>query len=122
MEKIAMITGASAGIGEACAEVFAKNGYNLILTARRYDRLKELSERLSNDHDTLIQIMEVDIQDKSQVYNSWEGLSEEWKHVDVLINNAGLSLGLEPIYDGQTDDWERMIDTNVKGLLYISKA
>jgi len=122
MAKIAMITGASAGIGEACAEVFAKKGYNLILSARRYDRLEKLSKRLSNDYGILIQIMEVDVQNREEVLNSWEGLSEEWRHIDVLINNAGLSLGLEPIYNGEINDWDRMIDTNIKGLLYVSRV
>jgi len=122
MAKIAMITGASAGIGEACAEVFAKNGYNLVLSARRYDRLDKLSKRLSNDYGILIQIMEVDVQNRKQVLDSWERLSEEWKHIDILINNAGLSLGLDPIYEGEIDDWDRMIDTNIKGLLYVSRA
>jgi len=121
MAKIAMITGASAGIGEACAEIFAKNGYNLILSARRYERLEKLSKRLSNDYGVLVQIMEVDVQNKEEVLNSWEKLSEDWKQIDVLINNAGLSLGLEPIYNGEIDDWDRMIDTNIKGLLYVSK-
>ncbi len=122
MAKIAMITGASAGIGQACAEIFAKNGYNLILSARRYERLEKLSKRLSNDYGIVVQIMEVDVQNKEEVINSWEMLSEDWKQIDVLINNAGLSLGLEPIYNGEIDDWDRMIDTNIKGLLYVSKV
>ncbi len=121
MAKIAMITGASAGIGEACAEIFAKNGYNLILSARRYGRLEKLSKRLSNDYGILIQIMEVDVQNREDVINNWDKLPEEWRHVDVLINNAGLSLGLEPIYNGEIDDWDKMIDTNIKGLLYVSR-
>src|SRR5690606_17659065 len=122
MAKIAMITGASAGIGQACAEIFAKNGYNLILSARRYERLEKLSKRLSSDYGIVVQVMEVDVQNKEEVINSWEMLSEDWKQIDVLINNAGLSLGLEPIYNGEIDDWDRMIDTNIKGLLYVSKV
>lgn len=122
MAKIAMITGASAGIGEACAEVFASHGYNLILSARRYDRLEKLSKRLSSDYCIHIQIMEVDVQNREEVLNSWERLSAEWKDVDILINNAGLSLGLEPFYNGEMDDWDQMIDTNIKGLLYVSRS
>jgi len=122
MTKIAMITGASAGIGQACAEVFAKNGYNLILTARRLDRLQKLSERLTNDYSIETKAIEMDVRNKEAVFNAWAQLSDQWKNVDVLINNAGLSQGLDPIFAGDTDDWDRMIDTNIKGLLYVSRA
>jgi 3-hydroxy acid dehydrogenase/malonic semialdehyde reductase len=122
MAKIALVTGASAGIGKACAEIFAKNGYNLILTARRYDRLNELAEQLSGEHRISIKTIQLDVQNKEEVFSTWENLPEEWKCIDVLINNAGLSLGLEPVFDGNTDDWDRMIDTNIKGLLYVSRV
>jgi len=122
MAKIIMITGASAGIGQACAEIFAKNGYNLILAARRLDRLEKLAEQLTSDHGVEVEILEMDVRSKASVLNAWQHLPDKWKRVDVLINNAGLSQGLDPIFEGDTDDWDRMIDTNVKGLLYVTRT
>ena len=122
MSKIALITGASAGIGKACAEVFAREGFNLILTARRLERLEILAEKIREEFDVEIRIIQMDVRCKEDVQKGWESLTHEWKRVDVLINNAGLSQGLEPIVSGDTDDWDRMIDTNIKGLLYVSRT
>lgn len=116
-----MITGSSAGIGEACAEIFAKNGYNLILTARRFSRLEKLATQLINDYGIEVKALEMDVQSKESVSNAWESLPASWQKIDVLINNAGLSQDLSPIFSGDTDDWDRMIDTNIKGLLYVSR-
>jgi len=120
MPKIAFITGATAGIGEACARLFAEQGYNLILLARRTEKLAELAEKLSRDFGIQIKTCTADVRSKEDV-SKLHDLPEEWKKVDVLINNAGLSQGLDPIHEGNTDDWDTMIDTNVKGLLYITK-
>lgn len=122
MTKIALITGASAGIGEACADTFARNGYNLILTARRLDRLEKLATQLINDYGIEIRVLEMDVQNRESVLNAWATLPESWQKIDVLINNAGLSQDLSPIFAGDTDDWDRMIDTNIKGLLYVSRV
>ena len=122
MAKIALITGASAGIGEACAHTFAREGYNLILTGRRIKRLEDLAQHLNNQYNIEVAVSSFDIRSREQVINNLEGLPAEWKKVDVLINNAGLSQGLDPIDKGSYDDWDTMIDTNIKGLLYTSKV
>jgi NADP-dependent 3-hydroxy acid dehydrogenase YdfG len=122
MAKIALITGASAGIGEACAHTFAREGYNLILTGRRIKRLEELAQHLNDKYNIEVAVSSFDIRNREQVLNNLEGLPAEWKKVDVLINNAGLSQGLDPIDKGSYDDWDTMIDTNIKGLLYASKV
>jgi NADP-dependent 3-hydroxy acid dehydrogenase YdfG len=122
MAKIALITGASAGIGEACAHTFAREGYNLILTGRRIKRLEDLAQHLNNKYNIEVAVSSFDIRSREQVINNLEGLPAEWKKVDVLINNAGLSQGLDPIDKGSYDDWDTMIDTNIKGLLYTSKV
>lgn len=121
MSKIAMITGASAGIGQACATTFAQNGYNLVLTARRLDRLEKLAETLMADFKVDVRILGMDVRSKQSVMESFESLEAAWQQIDVLINNAGLSQGLDPLDQGDTDDWDRMIDTNIKGLLYVSR-
>jgi NADP-dependent 3-hydroxy acid dehydrogenase YdfG len=121
MSKIALITGATSGIGEACAHVFAREGYNLVLTGRRLERLEKLAGHLNKKYDTEIAISSFDVSDRAQVQENLDGIPAQWKNVDVLINNAGLSQGLEPIQNGNIDDWETMIDTNVKGLLYVSR-
>lgn len=120
--KIALITGASSGIGRACAEMFAGEGASLILSARRKDRLKRLSSSLERRHKIRTLPLPLDVRDCEAVKEAVETLPQSWKKIDILVNNAGLSRGLEPIYEGQIDDWEEMIDTNVKGLLYLSKA
>ena len=121
MKRIALITGATAGIGEATAEILAENGFNLILTGRRADRLEELKTKLENKTGCKTVILSFDIRDKKATEEAFQSLSEYWKNVDVLINNAGLAAGLAPIDEGDVDDWERMIDTNLKGLLYITR-
>lgn len=122
MPKIALITGATAGIGEACARLFAAQGYKLILTGRRTERLESLSAELSSTHRTEVRPITLDVRNKAEVVEKLEALPQEWKAVDVLINNAGLSQGLDPIHEGDTDDWDRMIDTNIKGLLYVTRV
>lgn len=123
--KTAFITGATSGIGKAVAEIFAQNGYRIIITGRRKDRLVSLQKELQNKYpENLSQILPFDIQEKTQVQNAWDSLEEQegnWQDIDVLVNNAGLAAGLDPIHSANIDDWERMIDTNIKGLLYVSK-
>jgi len=121
-EKIIFISGASSGIGEACAIEFAKQKSNLILCARRKDRLEQLSAELTNKQGIKILTVELDVRDKNEVENQINNLPEEWKNIDILVNNAGLSRGLDLLHEGSIQDWEEMIDTNVKGLLYISRA
>ncbi|MVN20926.1 SDR family NAD(P)-dependent oxidoreductase [Mucilaginibacter arboris] len=121
MNKIALITGASSGIGEACAHVFAREGYSLILTGRQSEKLEKLAEALNIQYNTEIAVSVFDIRDKAAVSHNLEVLPEAWKKVDVLVNNAGLSKGLEPVNLGNFDDWDQMIDTNIKGLLYATK-
>ncbi len=121
MSKIALITGATAGIGEACARLFAQQNYNLILAARRADRLESLAEKLGKEFGIAVKTLVLDVRNKEEV-EKLETLPEDWKKVDVLINNAGLSRGLDPINAGDTSDWDAMIDTNVKGLLYVTKV
>jgi 3-hydroxy acid dehydrogenase / malonic semialdehyde reductase len=121
MAKIALITGASAGIGEATAELFAREGYNLILTGRRNDRLEKLANHLNKKFNVEVAVSSFDVRNRDEVVENLEGLPAKWKKVNVLVNNAGLSQGLEPIDKGDMDDWDRMIDTNVKGLLYVTK-
>lgn len=122
MTKIALITGATAGIGEACANVFAREGYNLILTGRRLDRLEKLAGELNGKYNVEVAISSFDVRNREQVIENLEGLPDKWKKVNVLVNNAGLSQGLDPIQNGNYDDWDTMIDTNVKGLLYVSRV
>ncbi len=120
--KTIFITGASSGIGEACAIRFAREGYSLILNARRKERIDELADMLKKDFGAKVWKLVFDVRDKETVFNEIALLPEDWKNIDVLINNAGLALGLSDLHDGDTEDWEQMIDTNVKGLLYVSKA
>ncbi len=121
MAKIALITGATSGIGEACANLFAREGYSLILTGRRLDRLEKLAAHLNKKYNTEVAVCAFDVRDREQVNVNLDNLPAKWKKVNVLINNAGLSQGLDPIQSGSIDDWETMIDTNIKGLLYVSK-
>jgi 3-hydroxy acid dehydrogenase/malonic semialdehyde reductase len=116
-DKIVCITGASSGIGRACAEAFAAQGCRLILSARRFERLEELKEEL----DTESIIIELDVRDQKKVENTIRSLDDSWSDIDILINNAGLARGLSKIHEGLLSDWEEMIDTNVKGLLYVSR-
>ncbi len=120
MKKTAMVTGATSGIGKATAKKLANLGYNLILTGRRDDRLQALKKELQNDS---IQIFTLcfDIRVTAEVETAIAQLPDEWLNIDVLVNNAGLAAGADPIYNGLWSDWEQMIDTNIKGLLYLSK-
>jgi 3-hydroxy acid dehydrogenase/malonic semialdehyde reductase len=120
--KIALITGATSGIGAACARLFAAQGYHLILVARRAALLEQLANELKEQFKTEIQWLIADVREKDAITAALESLPEAWKKVDVLVNNAGLSQGLEPINEGDTNDWDTMIDTNVKGLLYVTKV
>jgi 3-hydroxy acid dehydrogenase/malonic semialdehyde reductase len=122
MSKITLITGATAGIGEACAHVFARERYDLILTGRRTDRLETLAQQLKKEYNVDVLTLTFDVRDREEVISKLEELPDEWKKVNVLINNAGLSQGLDPIQSGSYEDWETMIDTNVKGLLYVTKV
>ncbi len=121
MSKTALITGATSGIGKASAEVFAKNGYDLIITGRRKERLESFSLGLNQNYGIEVLALNFDIRKKDEVEININSLSDKWKNIDILINNAGLALGLTTIDDGDTDDWDTMIDTNVKGLLYMTK-
>lgn len=120
MSKIALITGATAGIGEACASLFAQQNYDLIVTGRRTERLDTLAKRLVSEYGIRVNVLTMDVRNKEEV-EKLQTFSDDWKKVDVLINNAGLSLGMDPINSGSITDWEVMIDTNIKGLLYVTK-
>ena len=123
MSKYALITGATAGFGEACARIFAENKWNLIITGRRRERLELLAEELREAHGIAIVTLHFDVREQHAVEKAINLISEEVKaKLELLINNAGLAVGKGPIDTGIVDDWERMIDTNVKGLLYVSKA
>lgn len=122
MAKIALITGATSGIGEACANVFARERYDLILTGRRMNRLEKLARHLKSEYNVDVMILNFDVRNRDEVIYHLENMPAEWKKVNVLVNNAGLSQGLDPIQQGSYDDWDTMIDTNVKGLLYVSKV
>lgn len=122
MNKIVFITGASAGIGKACAEVFASKKYKLILSARRIEKVQKLAQELQKAYGIEVIPLKMDVRKKSDVHRVLESLPQQWQEIEVLINNAGLSQGLDPIFSGSTDDWDRMIDTNIKGLLYVSRA
>jgi len=117
-----LITGASAGIGEACAEVFAEQGARLILWARRAERLEALGKRLHAEHGTDVITEVVDVRDRAAVELAVDMIPETWRTIDVLVNNAGLSRGLSPFHEGEHQDWEEMVDTNIKGLIYVSRA
>lgn len=121
-DKIVFVTGASAGIGEACARAFAGAGARLILAARRAGRLDELAGALASEHGTDVRTLLLDVRDRATVDAAVAGLPPEWAEIDVLVNNAGLGRGLERLYEGSADDWDEMIDTNVKGLLYVTRA
>jgi len=121
MRKIALVTGATAGIGMAVAEILAKNGYNLIITGRRKELLDGLKNELNIKHKSDVLALNFDIRDRQQTEAAIDNLPRSWGNIDTLINNAGLSLGLTPIQEGLVDDWDQMIDTNIKGLLYITR-
>lgn len=119
--KITMITGASSGIGEACAEVFAEAGSKLILIARRQDKIKEVSDRLFKKYGAVIYGIECDVRSYEKLKKLINNLPENWADIDVLINNAGKARGFNKIQEGELNDWDEMIDTNIKGLLYLTR-
>jgi 3-hydroxy acid dehydrogenase/malonic semialdehyde reductase len=122
MNKIIMITGATTGFGKATALKFAKNGFSIIITGRRKELLNELEKELQTVGNIKTLSLNFDVRKKDEVESVIGNLPEEWKKIDILVNNAGLAVGLSHIQDGDTDDWDRMIDTNVKGLLYVTRA
>lgn len=119
--KIAVITGASSGIGKSCAFALASEGAKLILAARRKERLLELEKELKGKFNTTILIIELDVRSHKKVQAAMASLPEEWKDVDILVNNAGLARGVSKIHEGTVEHWDEMVDTNVKGLLYVSR-
>jgi len=121
MNKTVLITGATSGIGKACAHHFAREKYRVIITGRRDDRLKELKVALESNFGAEVYMLAFDVRNQKQVEQALKSLPENWQHIDILINNAGLAAGKDPIQSGKRDDWERMIDTNIKGVLYVSE-
>lgn len=117
--KIALITGGTSGIGKACAELFLENNFKVIITGRRLDRLAEFK---SQHEEGKVHVLCFDVRNEEQVIESLNNLPNEWKNIDVLVNNAGLALGLSRFFDGNSQHWNTMLDTNVKGLLYVSKV
>jgi 3-hydroxy acid dehydrogenase/malonic semialdehyde reductase len=122
MNKIALITGATSGFGKACAHKFAANNYNVIITGRRKERLDELKTELEKKAGVKAFPLVFDVQNREEVFSAIDSLPDEWKKIDVLINNAGLALGRNFFEEADMSDWETMLDTNVKGLLYVSRA
>ncbi len=122
MRKTVLITGATSGIGEAVAVKFAESSDRLIITGRRKDRLDELANHLRSTYGTEVLALCFDVRVRQEVENHLGQLPEEWKQIDILVNNAGLAVGLSHIDEGDTDDWDRMVDTNVKGLLYVTRV
>jgi NADP-dependent 3-hydroxy acid dehydrogenase YdfG len=122
MASIVFITGATSGFGKAMAVKFASHGYDLIITGRRRDRLENLQQELCNHYNTAVLPLCFDIQSRKEVTETINGLSDQWKQVSILINNAGLAAGRDYFEEASLDDWDTMIDTNVKGLLYVTKA
>lgn len=121
MKKIALITGATSGLGRAIALRLAKEGYDVIITGRRQERLEDLEKEIGIKYESKVYSLCFDIREYIQVEQTIINLPEEWKDIDILVNNAGLAVGLDPIFQGVVDDWERMIDTNIKGLLYVTR-
>mgnify|MGYP001193235139 CR=1 FL=1 len=122
MRPIALITGATAGFGEAIAKKFAQHGYDLIITGRRNERLEVFKASLEANHKIEVLTLCFDVRDRAITTHTLTSLPDRWNKVDVLVNNAGLASGMDHIESGDIDDWDRMIDTNVKGLLYVSRA
>jgi len=120
--KTVMITGASSGFGEACAEAFAREGCNLIIVARRKERINTLSAILRREYGIDVFFGELDVRNRGDVNDFFNNLPEKWQKIDILVNNAGLASGFDNFQDYNIDDWEAMVDTNIKGLLYVSRA
>lgn len=122
MRKTVLITGATSGIGEAAALKFAESSDRLIITGRRKERLDELASHLRSNYGTEVLALCFDVRDRTEVEKHLGTLPGEWREIDILINNAGLAAGLSHIDEGDTDDWDRMVDTNIKGLLYVTRV
>lgn len=122
MPKIAFITGATSGFGKACAEKFAANGYHLIINGRREERLNELKTTLEKNSSIQVIVRAFDVRDQQAVFNAVSSLPAAWQAIDVLVNNAGLALGRDYFDEASLDDWNTMVDTNVKGFMYVAKA
>lgn len=122
MRKIALITGATSGLGKAIALRLAKDGHDVIITGRRKERLEELEKEIEIKYEARVYSLCFDVRQYAQVEEAIGSLPQEWQNIDVLVNNAGLAVGLDPIFKGVVDDWERMIDTNIKGLLYMTRV
>ena len=120
--KKVFITGATAGFGKATAEIFAEKGHDIIITGRREKRLLDLKKRLEIEYKVQVLHLCFDVRDEKEVKKTIKELPKKWQNIDVLVNNAGLASGMDPIQDGTIEDWDKMIDTNVKGLLYVSRA
>ncbi len=122
MQRIALITGATSGIGEACARKLASAGYRLILTGRRADRLENIAAQLQSAHETETLTLCFDVQNREEVFQAIESIPKTWQNISVLINNAGLALGRDNFIDANLNDWDTMIKTNVNGMMYVTKA
>lgn len=122
MNKIVLITGATSGIGKACAQKFAAAKHDIIITGRRKERLKALKAELENEHSITVHQLCFDVQDKAAVFNAINNLPAQWQNISILINNAGLALGRDSFEEADLTDWETMLNTNVHGLLYVTKA
>src|SRR4051812_38191254 len=122
MNKTILITGATSGFGKAMAEKFAAAKWNCILTGRRADRLQELARQLETTHGIQVLPLVFDVQDRSAVFAALESLPEAWQLIDVAVNNAGLALGRDSFENANLDDWDTMLDTNVKGMMYVTRA
>lgn len=122
MSKIVLVTGATSGFGKAIAQKFAANRYDVIITGRREDRLKALQQELEKNYSVKVLPLVFDVRDKKSCFDAVEKLPAPWKAIDILVNNAGLALGRDAFDEAEMEDWDIMIDTNVKGLLYMSKA
>lgn len=122
MNRTVFITGATSGIGKACAERFAASNDNIIITGRRQERLEEISRELQNRFNVRVHTLNFDVQDRAAVVSAIEGLPTEWGNIDILINNAGLALGRDYFEEANLDDWDTMLNTNVHGLIYVTRA
>jgi NADP-dependent 3-hydroxy acid dehydrogenase YdfG len=121
MQKTVFITGATSGFGKACASLFAQGAHRLILTGRRADRLQIEADALTKMYGVEVLTLNFDVRNRDAVKQAIDSIPENWRNIDILINNAGLAAGSDPLQDGNMDDWDQMIDTNVKGLLYVTK-
>lgn len=122
MSKLVLITGATSGFGKACAEIFVENGHRVVITGRRKERLASLQAELEANRPETVYTLAFDVQKKPEVFEAIGSLPPEWQDIDILVNNAGLALGRDFFDEADMDDWDTMIDTNVKGLLYVTKA